>query len=212
MMSYEHGVIKVLNFRRLTGLISYDEELKELFLKLKNAHQDWIDELKNSVEHGTVFRKTTDSHKCELGMWLDNFNSYDDRVSAVLIDLMRNHKHLHDSGGDALMLHKTDAAKALFMVNKDIYDTFNITMGYVDQFISELARVANSLQKLIIYEKNGTIFGIKVDTIEDIVHVEDSQIIHADKEYKVSEFLELQGVLDVEGTLINVIKSLNIPR
>ena len=43
MMSHESSVIKVLNFRKVIGLKTYEEELKYLFSKLKSAHQDWID-------------------------------------------------------------------------------------------------------------------------------------------------------------------------
>lgn len=73
-------------------------------------------------------------------------------------------------------------------------------MGALDTFTKELDLVANSLQKLIIYENEGVIFVIKVDTIEDIAHVDES------------DFLELDNVLDLDGVLINVIKNIKLPK
>jgi len=211
MMSHEDKVIKILNFRKLIGIESYNSELKKLFFKLKGAHQAWIDELKDSVNDGTTFTKTLDPHKCELGIWLDNFNSYDDRVSSVLKDLMHNHKHLHVSGGDVLALYKKDKKSAQKIVNAEISDTFNQTMGSIDVFVEELDRVANSLQKFVLYEQGNVSFAIKVDIIEDIVHIDESQIMSSEEPHDVSEFLELEGVLDLDSTLINIIKKVNIP-
>jgi chemotaxis signal transduction protein len=212
MLSHEEKVIKVLNFRKLINIQSYDEELRALFSKLKDAHQEWIDSLKHAVENNASFTKTTDAHKCELGIWLDSFNSYDDRVSAILKDLMSNHKTLHESGGDVLAIAKNNKEKALDILNTQIYDNFTNTMGDIDTFIAELDKVANSLQKLIIYENSGKVFAIKVDKIEDIAHIEEGQIIQSNDEDNLSEFLELNGVLELDHILINVIKSIKIPR
>ena len=211
MMSHEDKVIKVLNFRKMIGVESYDEELKELFIKLKAAHQDWIDELKHSVANGVAFTKTIDPHKCELGMWLDNFNSYDDKVSVILKNLMENHKHLHASGGEALEIYHNDKDSAQEIVNTTIYDTFNHTMDDIETFIEELERVANSLQKFVLYENGDENFAIKVDVIEDIAHIKESSIMNSDDKNDNNEFLKLEGVLDIDGVLVNVIKTVTIP-
>ena len=211
MMSYEDSVIKVLNFRKLIGIESYNEELHELFSNLKNAHTEWIDALKHAIDSGSNFTKTTDPHKCELGKWLDNFNSYDDRVTQILKQLVENHKYLHTAGHDALELNKSDNSAAQSLVDTKIYDAYTNTIGAMNTFIEELDGVADSLQKFIIYEKDGNSFAIKVDLIEDIAHIDDSSIINSTESSETNEFLELDGVLDLDGVLINVIKTVNIP-
>jgi len=212
MMSYEDKVIKVVNFRKLIGIESYHEELSKLFAKLKGGHQEWIDDLRHSVENGVPFTKTIDPHACELGLWLDKFNSYDDKVSQTLKDLMQNHKQLHSSGGDALDLMNDNPSAASEMVNTTIYDTFKHTMSDIDTFIAELDTVANSLQKLIIYDNDGVVFSIKVDKIEDIAHIQESEFINAGDDHDTNDFLELEGVLDLQGVLINVIKTVVLPK
>jgi len=212
MLSHEDKVIKILNFRKLINIQSYDEELHALFGRLKDEHQEWMDALKHSVENNASFTKTIDPHKCELGIWLDSFNSYDDRVSAILKDLMSNHKMLHERGGDVLAIAKNNQDKAVNLFNTQVYDNFILTMGNIEIFIAELDKVANSLQKLIIYENSEKVFAIKVDKIEDIVHVEDKDIIDANGDDNSSEFLTLGGILDLNHVLVNVIKSIKIPR
>lgn len=210
MMSHEEKVIKTLNFRKLIGMDSYDDELETLFARLKVAHKDWVDALQHSIEHGSTFTKTTDPHKCDLGKWIDNFNSYDDDVSATLKDLTESHKRLHVTGGELLEVYAEEPEKALERFRSEIHDIYSHTMGDLEHFTEDLGRVADSLQKLVIYEKDTKIFAIKVDIIEDIAHIEESDIMNSD-EHEASEYLELQGVLDIDGALINVIKTIDIP-
>ncbi len=211
MLSYEDDVIKVLNFRKLIGIQRYAEELETLFLRLKDAHQAWIDELRHSVDTGSSFTRTLDPHKCELGVWLDSFNSYDSHVTLILKDLIEHHKNVHIQGASILNLDATQKDVAHAMLNKEIYDSFTHTMSDIDRFTTELEKVSNSLQKFIIYENKGETFAIKVDTIEDIAHIEEKDIINTTENNK-NEFLSLKGVLDLKGVLINVIKTVKLPK
>lgn len=212
MMSYEDNVIKVLNFRKLIGSQTYDEELKKLFLKFKVNLSKWKEDLEHSLENSSSFTKTVDPHKAELGAWIDNFNSYDDKVSALLKDLMESNKNLHLAASDVLEINNTDNEKAKSLFKTKIIPIYDDTVKHLDVFSMELDKVANSLQKLVLYENKGINFAIKVDLIEDIAHVEERMIMNGDEDHNnASEFLELQGVLDINGVLINVIKTVNLP-
>ncbi len=211
MMSYEGKVIKVLNFRKLIALETYEDELQQMFVKLKVAHQNWVDELKNSIYNGTPFTKTTNPRKCELGVWLDSFKSVDEMITATLNELVNNHKQLHMLGAEALEVYNSDVEKAKKIVDQEVELKFHQTMSAIDTFIIKLSTVANSLQKLILYEKDEKYFAIKVDAIEDIAHIEESTVMRAEEEHGISELLELEGILDMDGVLINVIKNIDIP-
>ncbi|MDQ7045634.1 MAG: chemotaxis protein CheW [Sulfurimonas sp.] len=212
IMSYEESVIKIMSFRKMINLPSYRDELEALFVKLKAGHGAWVDALKVSITTGSKFTKTFNPHMCELGKWIDSFTAYDDRVSEVLHELVNFHKQLHTRGGEACEIREHDVDEATRILNIDINDIYNHTMGALDTFVLELDLVANSLQKLLIYENKDKIFAIKVDTIEDIAHIEESDIMSSENEEKENEYLELDGVLDMNGVLINVIKTVNLPK
>lgn len=212
MMSHEDKVIKVLNFRKLIGLVPYEKELQKSFAKFKVSYEEWLDELKDSIENGSVFTKTTNPHKCDLGMWIESFNSYDDKVTAILKELILSHKYLYSLGADVLELNKSSQDEAKNMFYRDINEAYKKAIRYLDIFTTELESISNSLQKLILYEKNGTTFAIKVDSIEDIAHIEDTKVMSSNEEQSTGAYLELSGVLDIEGVLINVIKNIDIPK
>lgn len=212
MMSYEDKVIKILNFRKLIKMKTYQDELEHLFNDLKLGHKEWVDSLVVSVENGVEFTKTLNPHACELGKWIDSFTAYDDNVVLILNELMELHKELHLSGARVLELCETDKDDALNMLNSDVKSIYKNTMAALDTFVNELDLVADSLQKFVIYDNNGSIFAIKVDKIEDIAHVEESEFINSNNEDEMNDFLELEGVLDLEGVLINVIKTVQLPK
>lgn len=212
MMSYEGSVVKVLNFRKLTGETPYEEEIEELCIKNIKSHKEWMAALKDSVVNGAKFTKELDSTKCELGKWLKDFNSYDDDSLKVIKQLTRNHKYLHDSAEGVLEIAKSDKKRAEDIVDTEIKDISLRAIESIKLLQSESKSIADSLQKLILYKKEDTTFAIKVDAIIDIVGVEESEILHVENEDDENEYLKLCGAIDIDGDLIDVIKSINIPK
>jgi len=71
--------------------------------------------------------------------------------------------------------------------------------------------IEDSSLKFLFYEDKDKKFAIKVDSIDDISHIEESDIMNNDENSNTNEFLQLQGVLDIDGVLINVIKTIKLP-
>ncbi|MCK4737902.1 MAG: chemotaxis protein CheW [Sulfurimonas sp.] len=71
--------------------------------------------------------------------------------------------------------------------------------------------IEDSTQKFLFYENDNDNFAIKVDLIDDIAHIEESNIIKNDEDNDTSKFLELSGILDIDGVLINIIKTVKLP-
>jgi len=212
MMSYEDNVIKVLSFRKLIGMKTYASELGSLFESLAKTHTSWMDDLRISIETGANFTKTFDPHACGLGKWIDSFTAYDEHVVEVLKGLVEYHKQLHSLGGIAYENRLSDKESALAMLNVELTNIYQHTMGALELFVKELDSVSDSLQKLLIYDNSGSVFAIKVDAIDDIAHVKESEFINTNDEYDENEFLELEGVLDLNNVLINVVKTVSLPK
>ncbi len=212
IMSYEDKIIKVLNFRKLIGIKDYELELSELFKKLKYDHLDWVTKLKGAIFEDSEFNDTTNPHICELGIWVDNFTPNDDKVAKKLTKLIEYHKKLHLLGGEVLEIYKKDKAMAKDIFKNSLEDIYTQTIDSLDVFVLEIQSVANSLQKLLIYENAGDTFAIKIDNIDDIAHITKSDIMSSENENKTSELLDIEGILDINKVLINVISELRLPK
>jgi len=211
MISYENRIIKIVNFRKMTHICTYDDELKDIFIDLKNQHTRWVETLGESIKNGVEFHLTTNPHHCNLGKWLDAFASYDDQIISILKELNNFHKQLHQSAIAILNLAKVDKDIAMKQYESSIVALYDITMRHLDQFIAKFDVVANSLQKLLLYQTGSGFFAIKVDEIIDIVHIETKLLENINNTHEVSEFLELEGVVEIDNTLVSVIKSIKLP-
>lgn len=210
MISYEDRVLKILNFRKLINMKTYHSEMITLFGRFKEEYKEWICALKLSIETGAEFTKSL-TYSDGIGKWLDSFNSYDDAITEVLNKLVKNHKQLYLEGSVALGVYKKDKQEAMNIFDSKIMNIYNQATLTLSKLTDEIGLVANSLQKLIIYDSDDLVFAIKVDTIEDIAHVEEDTFINANDEHDKSEFLKLDGVLDLNGVLINIVKTVKLP-
>lgn len=133
-------------------------------------------------------------------------------MSEILRELNGYHKKLHATAVDILELldsDKKEEAKAYF--NKEVREIYSHTIKHIDTFIDEFGLVADSLQKLLIYQNGESLFALKVDGIEDILHADEQKIMQSENPHKVSAYLELEGVIEIDDRLINVIKSVTLP-
>ena len=210
MMSYEDSIIKILNFRKLIGMQSYDDEFKNLFIEIKKSQKHWIDALINSIVVGVEFRESLNPQESQLGRWAASFSTYDENISLVLKELMLQHTELYREASEALEMYKNDKLRAQEIVSVNIGNINNTILETIDKLVLKLETITSSMQKLIIYEKDSAVFAVKVDSIEDIIYIEESEIVNSD-DSKTNEFLDLQGVLDLDGVLINIVKTITIP-
>ncbi len=208
MMNYEKNVVKVFNFRKLIELPIYEEELQKDFIAIKNGHEAYVADLENSVFHDAAFLRSTSPYTCSLGKWLATFNSHDDDISKLLKHLVLHHRNFHNISANILEIHKNNKEEAIALYKKEIKNAITTVLGDINTLIQERKTVANSLQKLVIYENNGSQFAIKVDAIEDIVNVNEKKIIYSSDNIGETELL---GILDIKGVLVNIIKSVKLP-
>jgi len=66
-------------------------------------------------------------------------------------------------------------------------------------------------QKLLIYQTKEAFFGIKVDQIEDIKSLDCRELKYVERLEANTNFVEMDGVIELGDRLVNVIKSVTLP-
>lgn len=211
MMSYEGNILHIVNFRKMIGVKTYEEELRAFFLTLKEEHLEWMTALEATLFEGVAFRHITNPHQCELGKWLDKFISYDERMTPILNDLKAAHKFLHVSAEALIAADQEDMdAQRDYYENSIKKGLFAKMMKNMDLLMAELHTVANSYQKFLVL-RGAQPFILKVDEIDDIAYYDEHVIKKSDAVCESSVYLDIDGVLEHNETLINVIKSVRLP-
>lgn len=212
IVSYESQVIRVIDFRKLIAIETREEELVERFEQFYSQQKAWFEAVTESIVDAREFEGNTDPSQCSLGRWISGFISYDENVSAALKQLGLEHKKLYAQAVDILRHSKTDNKTALLLLQTRLHDTYKKFMASLERFGSFLDSVAASLQKMLICRRDSECFALKVDAIVDIVSVDEVVIKYTETGYAQSRFFEIEGVVEIDGMLVNMIKSITIPK
>jgi chemotaxis signal transduction protein len=206
MFQYEDNVLKVLSFRKAIEKKSYEEELE-----LKAYHEAWIDALKQSVETGEPFTKGTESHTCPLGKWIDSFQADDEEVLLLMKKLSYHHQNLYSSAIDVLQKRAVNVDDARKMLEVNVKENYKHTLEYIDKIAELSAKVAAELQRCMILEgKDGSLFGLNIDEVEDIVHIEDAELHEVKEAQYMGDFMNVAAILSHNKQLVTIIKDITL--
>jgi chemotaxis signal transduction protein len=216
MFTFEDEVLNVISFRTLINLENYNTKIQTMFVELKKQHKAWLDTLSHAVHNDVAFSKTTNPHACHLGKWIDNFSSYDEGVMLTLKNLSSHHKKLHHSALDVLEKYSVDKDSAIEWVDTHVQEIYKNTISYLDKMALEFEQIANDSQKMLIIEEKTEDgverFGVKVDKVDDIIHIE-SSCIKTDAHLKSKEKnLNIGGILEYKNTLNSIIESIRLEK
>lgn len=211
MFQYEDGVVKVMSFRNVIDKKSYVDQLKDMFPTLISEHKTWLDALEHSVEHNLPFKMTTDPHSCNLGKWISSFHPEDESVINVMKHLDFHHQRLHRSAVDVLEYKNEDPDKAKQWIKENVLETYEKTLKYITDISDMSDKVASTMQRcLILFDKKKGSFGINIDSVEDIVHIEETELHMVNDSQKMGEFINVAAILEYNGKLVTIVKDISI--
>jgi len=211
MFQYENEVIKVLSFRKIIDKISYVEQLKEMFPVLIEQHREWISALEESIESGVKFSKTTDPHACQLGKWINSFHPDDQDVINAMKHLDFHHQRLHRSAVDILDACKEDKLKARQLMDEVKENICSKTVKYITEVSNMSKKVASTMQScLILIDKDKGSFGVNIDKVEDILHIEEDELRTVKDTQQMGAFMDVSAILEHNGKLITIVKDISI--
>ncbi len=151
--------------------------LIDTFTKAEKAHQIWLDELEDSLRHDTTFTGERNPHKCEFGRWYDNFTVEDEELSALLKRFDEPHQRIHKLADRLLGLkdagQKDEALKELAVERA-------VTLTQLKRMFEDAQQqVTESYKPIIVYtttDGRTPYIGLLVDSVEDSVNINDSEI------------------------------------
>lgn len=137
-------VYPVIDMRRLFGYPSLDKECDDFTAMLEEREKDhinWANELKHSVEANEDFKLTTDPHKCQFGIWFDNFKKNPHNADYSLHKIETPHEALHKIADEiALVRKQPDSAEKNHKLNELMNTVF-------DQYVPEIVNIMDESKR-----------------------------------------------------------------
>ena len=207
MISHEGRVIKVLNFRRLSGLPTYEEELLKRFGALKGELDGWVEALSQSVIGGTPF-DTQQSDR--LLRAVERFSVRDEALVERFRELKQHTAALQRLGMTLLERSLHDREGAIAALQGALEEGYRATLAAMQRFAALLEAAADTMQKLLIYRAEAEVMAVKVDAIDDIRSVDEGSVRYS-YQTDASKALQIEGVAELDANLVNIIKSVRLP-
>ena len=211
MFQYQDEIIKVLSFRKAMGERSYEEELLQFFPKMKDQHTEWLEALNDSVDSNVSFSKTTDPHACQLGKWIDSFHPDDKDMIDAMKKLDFHHQRLHRSAIEVLEHCSGEPIVAKKLIEENVNEIYSNTLEQLENVSGMADKVSASLQRcLVLVGKDDESFGLNIDAVDDIVHIDEHKLHEADQVQTMGEFMNIAAILEHENRLITIVKDIRL--
>lgn len=164
----------LIDLRVYTGQPSAQHEIQE-FCELMDQrlldHQNWIQELKTSVEEQREFKLSTDPHKCAFGKWYADFSSDNRIVSHILPKFDAPHRAIHEIAGKV----KTLVSRKKVDEAHDLIDKTSKTeleqMVRLFPEIKDAVREAWQRRIAMVLEKEDGNIALDVDEVVAVEHI-----------------------------------------
>jgi chemotaxis signal transduction protein len=205
IFSYEGNVVKVLNLRRVSGLPAYEQELAEAFGTFRSEQAAWVEAVTQAVIEGTPLPGDEERQ----GMWIGRLTAHDERVHAALQELKRRHAMLHRCGETLLRQCQQSERRRAEALQGELDGHYGATVAALEHLNGLGQVIADGMQRLLIYQNETELIALKVDAIDGIRRVDEASVRYS--ELDGDGFMDIEGVAEIDGDLVNLIKSVRLP-
>lgn len=158
-------VMPLIDLRIRMGMTSAVEE-SESFCRLMNQrasdHQNWLQELEDSVRERREFKLTTDPHQCAFGRWYDSYRAENPWIAGLLKKFDDPHQRIHQVGLEVQQL----AARSQYDQASDLIDANRArVLSVMLKLFGELAALIRETRRetAIVLTASGKTFAASVD-------------------------------------------------
>lgn len=152
-------------------------KLVELLSKGEKEHDEWLISLEHSLKNDTPFVQEKSCNKCQFGVWYDGFSCDDEDLNGLLKRFDEPHRRLHELADKLITLKNAgQLTEALKILETERTITY---MPLKRLFEDARTQITESYKPIIVYttvDGRTPYIGLLVDSVEDSVNIDDSQI------------------------------------
>jgi purine-binding chemotaxis protein CheW len=176
-------IVRIVDLRKKLRIKSISEEENDFLVHIsdaKQAHIDWMNELKLSVLEDRQFKLTSDPHKCKFGIWYDSFKSSNQSINLYLRQLDLPHKIIHK------LAEKVETQKKLGQKLRQIElieEAANNELVYLLQILDSAGTFLKEARReiAVIFSINNNLVGCTADGVLNIIEILPDMIEPASK-------------------------------
>ncbi len=174
LLTIRNQLLPILDLRTMLGNTSLIEQFHNEINEIMVIHEQWLKDLKQSLQSNAPFNGALDPTKCALGQWLTKDRSGD--VGDLINDIRIPHINFHEFGAEALKLRSHSQDEAVLYLEEHITPLEKILLSEFIAIKNKLAKNINEFQRILVVETGDIHVGFIVDSVNEVLRIPKSTI------------------------------------
>jgi chemotaxis signal transduction protein len=174
LINLRGDVMPLIDLRVRLGMNTAQAELDawlETMTMRKHDHEQWLNELKESVKQNRAFEGELDPHKCAFGRWYDQFTTDDIYLKNIVKQFDAPHKTIHKLALEVEQsIEQGNQDKAIRMINDAEQGTLVELFKVFDEFHMYLK--SSFKEVAVIVQQGGDSIAVTVDEVLAIEYLD----------------------------------------
>jgi len=199
ILAVRDTLLPVVDLRKIFGFSDLAKDVNQELDKILKEHEDFVKDLKNSIETGSPFRCELDHNKCGFGLWMKKFITSSEKINQAIESMKKDHQIFHELAKIILQKvkeHNKDSALQLF--ENDIVPVFEKLKEYFKNLKEAISEDIKEDQRILVLEIFNTPIGILVDRIKQVIRVPKDSIEKPPEILKTEKSDNLKGIAKLE--------------
>ena len=199
ILAVRDTLLPVVDLRKIFGFSDLAKDVNQELDKILKEHEDFVKDLKNSIETGSPFRCELDHNKCGFGLWIKKFITSSEKINQAIESMKKDHQIFHELAKIILQKvkeHNKDSALQLF--ENDIVPVFEKLKEHFKNLKEAISEDIKEDQRILVLEIFNTPIGILVDRIKQVIRVPKDSIEKPPEILKTERSDNLKGIAKLE--------------
>ncbi len=154
-----------------------NQKLNSLLHNREQDHSNWLDALESSLTDNIPFAQARDPHLCELGKWLESFQTDNTDLSDVLAKMDEPHKRIHSLAEKLLTMKANNQVSEAIKI---LHTERNTTLATLKRlFEAAREQVEATYKPVTVFttiDGQHPSLGFVIDKVEDSLHADEKDI------------------------------------
>lgn len=193
LFTIRNQLMPVVDLRTLLGMKLIAEQHITQIDAMKSSHERWARELLAALESKLPFTGETSAQVCDLGKWLDNFNTASQEIQNTIKEVREPHSWLHDTANLLIKLARSSSDAALADYGSKFRPLLDSILDHLDNLKESISKNIQEDQRILVVDDGNLTVGYLVDHVNEVIRVPKS-IINETPAIAATQKNEIKGV------------------
>ena len=199
ILAVRDTLLPVIDLRKLFGFSDLARDVNQEVDKILKEHEDFVRNLKNSIETGSPFRGELDHNKCSFGLWMKKFITSSEKINQTIEVMKKDHQLFHELAKITLQKVKEHSKEsALQFFENDMLPVFEKLKRHFKNLKEAISEDIKEDQRILVLEIFNIPVGILVDKIKQVIRVSKDSIEKPPEILKTEKSDNLKGIAKLE--------------